>query len=65
MHIPARFMQLVREIRVDNFGAWGTRHVFQQMGSEAESRKQNAPPLSFELVIPVPPTSAPNAMCAT
>lgn len=26
------FMQLVREIRVDNFGAWGTRHVFQQMG---------------------------------
>ena len=26
-----RFMQFVREIRVDNFGAWGTRHIFQQM----------------------------------
>ena len=30
-------MQFVREIRVDNFGAWGTRHVFQEMGSETQS----------------------------
>eukprot|EP00438_Fugacium_kawagutii_P015065 Skav200432 [mRNA] locus=scaffold578:85572:87562:- [translate_table: standard] len=25
------FMDFVREVRVDNFGAWGTRHIFQQM----------------------------------
>lgn len=25
------FMDFVREVRVDNFGAWGTRHIFEQM----------------------------------
>ena len=25
------FTDFVRELRVDNFGAWGTRHIFQQM----------------------------------